>query len=86
MDKDDGVYLVTVSYPGSQNRTFIGELHRRAWVEEIPCLHAGNSMAGPMVEVPQYKDRVIDGAPDSYSVKDLFSTEFEHSKYKGSCN
>ena len=86
VDKDDDVYLVTVSYPGSQNRTFVAELHRRAWVERIPCLYAGNSMAGPIAEVPQYKDNVIDGALDSYSVKDLFSPEFEHSKYKSSCN
>nr|WNS50027.1 Na-Ca exchanger/integrin-beta4-like protein [Halisarca dujardinii] len=86
LNKDDGVYLVHVAYPGSQNRTFVAEFRPRAWDSKVPCLYAGNSMAGPMAEAPQYRDNVIDGAVNSYNVDNLFTTDYQHSKYKSDCN
>ena len=85
VDKEDRVYEVTVSYPGSANRTFIAEYHPRSWIGKKPCLYAGNSMAGPMIEVPQFKDNVVDGAVDSYIVNSLYDPRFKHSKYESSC-
>ena len=45
-------YVVTVNYPGSPPRSFVGVLSSVTWeFEKRPCIYVGNSQAGPISEV-----------------------------------
>ena len=84
VDIMDRFYSVTVSYPNTPERTFIAEYDERDWFDNRPCLYAGNGDGGHTSEVPGL-DSVIEGTASSYVVQDLFSTDFEFSKYNRDC-
>ena len=80
----DRVYSVTVSYPGAPKRTFIADYGRKDWLDNRPCLYAGNHNGGPIGEVPD-TDGVIEGMYSDYEVGGLFETSFMFSKYNNNC-
>ena len=80
----DRLYSVTVSYPSAPERTFVAEYDERDWFDNRPCRYAGNSNGGSIREVCS-SDSVIEGTASSYVVEDLFSTDFEFSKYNSDC-
>ena len=80
----DRFYSVTVSYPSAPERTFVAEYDERDWCDNRPCFYAGNRDGGSISEVRSL-DSVIEGMASSYVVEDLFSTDFEFSKYNSDC-
>ena len=84
VDVSDRVYSVTVSYPGSPERTFIADYGERDWLDNRPCLYAGNQNGGPIAEV-RGSGSVIEGRYRDYEVDGLFHTDFRFSKYNDKC-
>ena len=84
VDLMDRFYSLTVSYPNAAERTFVAKYDERDWFDNRPCLYAGDSDGGRVSEVPT-SDSVIEGTASSYVVQDLFSTDFEFSKYNRDC-
>ena len=81
----DGVYAVTVRYPGSPARTFLAELSRYIWSGEMePCLYAGNQLAGRSYEGRHFGS-VIEGRHRDYEVSSVFAHEFTFDKYGSTC-
>ena len=80
-----GLYEVTVRYPGSPPRTFIGDLEDLTWEQnKQPCLYAGNSYAGRVSEAIEF-DSVIEGEHTDYEVADIFAHDFTFDKYTSDC-
>ena len=84
VDLMDRFYSLTVSYPNAPERTFVAKYDERDWFDNRPCLYAGNADGGRVSEVPS-SDSVIEGTASSYVVQDLFSADFEFSKYNRDC-
>ena len=75
-------YVVTVNYPNSPPRSFVGILSSVTWeFEKRPCIYVGNSQAGPIVEVDSPNDSVIEGEYTDYEVASMFATEFIYSHF-----
>ena len=78
-------YVVTVNYPGSSPRSFVGLLHSVTWeLERRPCIYVGNAQAGPISEVVTPNDPVIEGDYTDYEVDSLFATDFIYSHFEAS--
>ena len=92
MEEYDGVfdgsgrgndYVVTVNYPGSPPRSFVGLLSSVTWeFERRPCIYVGNSQAGPIQEVDAPNDSVIEGEYTDYEVDSMFATDFVYSHFE----
>ena len=77
------MYEITVEYPGSKPRSFVGVLHSRTWeLDKRPCLYVGDSQAGPTDEVPTLNDSVIEGDYTDYIITTLFSTDYKYSHFE----
>ena len=75
-------YVVTVNYPNSPPRSFVGVLSSVTWeFEKRPCIYVGNSQAGPISEVVSPNDSVIEGEYTDYEVASMFATEFTYSHF-----
>ena len=69
------VINITSSLSGEE-RSYTGWLYDLTWsFEEGPCLYVGNRQAGPIYEVKDPNDPIIEGRYSEYLVKDLFSEE-----------
>ena len=74
--------MVTVNYPNSEPRSFVGLLSNVTWeFEKRPCIYAGNSQAGPISEVDSPNDSVIEGEYTDYEVASMFATGFTYSHF-----
>ena len=49
--------------------------------EKRPCIYVGNSQAGPIVEVDDPNDSVIEGEYTEYEVESMFATDFTYSHF-----
>ena len=78
----DGDYIITVNYPGSPSKHFVGLRYSVTWeLERRPCLYVGNSQAGPREETVDPNESVIDGTFRDYEVDSLFSPDFVFSHF-----
>ena len=76
MLRDDD-YIITVNYPGSPPRSFIGLRASVTWeFEGRPCLYVGNPQAGPLWRTVDPNYSVIEGTYRDYKVDSLFSPHF----------
>ena len=81
----DDDYIITVNYPGSPPRSFIGLAFSVTWeLGQRPCLYVGNSQAGPLGETVDPNDSVIEGTYQDYEVSSLFSSDFVFSRFNKS--
>ena len=77
-------YKITVNYPG-QTRQFVGFLYPLTWeFDERPCLYVGNGQGGPIDEVADPNDPVLQGEYTDYIVDSLFSTDFAFGHFETS--
>ena len=81
---EDRKYSVTILYPDAPTRTFIADYGKKDWLDNRPCLYAGNQNGGPIAEVPG-SGSVIEGKYTDYEVGGLFGTDFKFSKYNDNC-
>ena len=79
-------YIVTVERAGSPQREFVGHLGRRTWDRSlVPCLYSGNRQAGPIYEVTDPNDPVIEGNYRSYRVPSAFDeTGYQFGRFEES--
>lgn len=81
VQRDDG-YVITVHHPDSPPRSFVG---LRAGVtfefEKAVCYYVGNTQAGPLAEVSDPNDSVIEGKYSDYKVESLFATDYVYSHF-----
>lgn len=76
------LYNITIKYPGSEPRSFVGLLQSKTWeLEKRPCLYVGDSQAGPIDEVESPNDSVIEGDYTEYKVESIFATDFIYSHF-----
>ena len=69
-------YTITVNYPGQQSQ-FVGFLYPLTWeFDERQCLYVGNGQGGPIDEVDNPNDPVLQGEYTDYIVDDLYGTDF----------
>ncbi len=67
-----GWYIVSVT-TGATTRSYAGRLHRITWDKSRePCLYVGNIQSGPIAEVLDPNDPVIEGSFTEYVVKNPF--------------
>ena len=71
--------------PGSTKRRFVAELYDQTWdfSREI-CFYAGSVQGGPVREIDDPNDSVIQGSYRDYSVRSLFATDFVYSQFSAS--
>ena len=71
-------YIINFTRPGSEPRVFTGFFYPLTWdFKEGPCLYVGNRQAGPIAEVDDPNDSVIEGTYSDYLVAGAFVTDFE---------
>ena len=60
-------YNITVNYPGSIPRSFVGIFSTVTWeLEKQPCFYVGNSQACPLGDDVVLNDSVIEGVYSDY--------------------
>ena len=66
----------------SPPRTFVAELYDQVW-DTTPgvCFYAGSFQAGPIAEIDEPNDPVIEGVYSDYRVSGLFDTEYMYSQF-----
>ena len=75
---------MTVSHPSS-TRSFTGVLYDLTWeFESKQCLYVGNRQGGPIAEVDDPNDSVIEGSYQDYLTEGAFVTQFAYSVFKES--
>ena len=64
----DDDYIITVRYPGTPPRNFEGIESSVTWeLERRPCYFVGSGQAGPLAEVSEPNDSVIEGVHSDYN-------------------
>ena len=78
---------MTVSHPLSSPRSFTGVLYDLTWeFESKQCLYVGNRQGGPIGEVDDENDSVIEGSYQDYRTGGPFDTDFVYSHFdKSKC-
>lgn len=76
------LYAITLHPAGAAQRTFVAELYDQTWdySREI-CFYAGSIQGGPVREITEPNDPVIQGSYRDYSVASLFDTDFVYSQF-----
>ena len=85
--KRDDDYVITVRYPGSAPRSFVGLESSVTWeLERRPCYFVGSGEGGALYEVsaPDPNDPVIEGQYTDYIVKSLFATSYRYNHFNNS--
>ena len=79
-------YIINVTRTGSPQRVFAGQFNRLTWDRlSGPCLYCGNLQAGPIYEVLDPNDPVIEGSYRSYRVPSAFDeTGYQFGRFEGS--
>lgn len=77
-------YVITVTHPdASRDRSFTGILYQYNWeFERSPCFYVGNQQGGPIYEVEEPNDSVIEGDYEDYRVGGLFETEYKYTRFE----
>ena len=72
-------YVVNLTHPAtSEPRAFSGYSYQLTWdFKEAACLYVGNRQAGPIAEVDDPNDSVIEGTYKDYRVANAFQTDYE---------
>lgn len=83
LDERDDRFTVTVRHPGCpQQRTFTAILLGVDWeFNKTPCFYAGNQQGGPIREVEEPNESVIEGDYTDYRVESAFNTQFRFSRF-----
>ena len=69
-------YTITVNY-SDQQRQFVGFFYSLNWeLKESWCLYVGNRQGGPINEVDNPNDPVLQGEYIDYKVDNIFGTEY----------
>ena len=70
-------YMINITSTFSNKmRSYIGRLYELTWsFKKSPCLYVGNSQGGPIYEVEDPNDPIIEGDYNKYIVDDLFSED-----------
>ena len=77
-------YIITVNHPDAVDgpRSFVGLKSDVTFeFENRPCYYVGNTQAGPLAEVDEPNDSVIEGIYTEYEVISLFSPGFMYSHF-----
>ena len=75
-------YVITVDHPDSPPRSFVGLRYSLTWGHEgRVCYYVGNPQGGPLREVSDPNDSVIEGVYSDYKVDSLFATDFIYSYF-----
>ena len=79
---EEELYAITLHPAGAPQRTFIAELYDQTWdySREI-CFYAGSIQGGPVREITEPNDSVIQGSYRDYNVASLFGTDFVYSQF-----
>ena len=78
----DNDFIITVNSPESSPRSFVGLGYSVTWeFEQRPCLYVGSSQAGPLGEIVEPNDSVIEGTYKNYEVDSIFSPDFDFSRF-----
>ena len=87
LDARSDRYTVAVQHPASPPRTFTAILLGVDWeFNRNPCFYAGNQQGGPIYEVADPNDSVIEGDYFDYEVPDAFETQFTYNRFvEGRC-
>ncbi|XP_065884189.1 uncharacterized protein [Dysidea avara] len=82
LGNDTNPYSITVDHPQAPVRSFVADLYHRTWDRSLdPCLYAGNSQGGPISELDDPNDSVIEGEYSDYEVADgIFGRDFKHNR------
>ena len=84
---EEELFTITIhpAGPGSTQRRFVAERYDQTWdfSREI-CFYAGNIQGGPVREIDDPNDSVIQGSYKDYSVRSLFATDFVYSQFNAS--
>ena len=83
VERDDD-YVITVRYPGSAPRSFVGIWSSVTWeLLRRPCYFVGSGQGGRMLEIapPDPNDPVIEGQYTDYIVDSLFATQYRFSHF-----
>lgn len=81
-DARDDRYTITVQHPSCPQRRFSAILLEVDWeFKQNPCFYAGNQQGGPIYEVEEPNDSVIEGDYENYRVLGDFSSEFAFSRF-----
>ena len=82
-DPETNRYEITVTHPDfSGERRFTGLLYNVNWeFERTPCFYAGNVQGGPIYEVEDPNDSVIEGEYKDYIVGGAFETEYTYDRF-----
>jgi len=77
-------YTITVNHP-EQTRQFVGFLNPLTWELDFrQCLYVGNKKGGPIDEVNDPNDPVLQGVYRDYEVDSIFGTAFQYSHFDDS--
>ena len=76
-EQRDNDYIIIVRYPGTPPRSFVGiESSVTSELERRPCYFVGSEQAGPLVEVSEPNNSVIEGVYRDYIIESLFATSY----------
>ena len=77
-------YSITVRHPDAEReRTFTAILYDFNWeFTRQPCFYAGNQQGGPIAEVLDPNDSVIEGEYFDYQINELFATSYKFSRFE----
>lgn len=76
------LYVVTIQHPLAPRRQFVGLYYTLSWeFQSEPCLYVGNRQGGPIREVDDPNDSVIEGDYTNYIVAEKFGTNFQYSVF-----
>ena len=74
--------IINFTSPEFKPRAFTGHFHQLTWdFKETPCLYVGNRQAGPIADIDDPNDSVIEGDYEDYWVADAFQTDFKFSLF-----
>ena len=84
--RNQDAYIITFTHPDAPGpRRFVGVRSRWTWEKRYElCLYVGNRQAGPLYEVENPNDPVIEGVYTDYRVTSLFGTEYRFSHFDSS--
>lgn len=89
VDSDDTLdlenrYSITVTHPdASRERRFTAILYQFNWeFAKQPCFYAGNQQGGPIAEVMEPNDSVIEGEYSDYQMDGMFATEYKFNHFE----
>lgn len=77
-------YSITVMHPDAEReRTFTAILYDFNWeFAKQPCFYAGNQQGGPIAEVMDPNDSVIEGEYFDYQTTGIFASTYKFSRFE----